>query len=182
MISDKSKALNPYKLVIVPFSDVDKDYYTMSSNGVTFVRSDGYTEFTPMAQWVREAEVYDIVSRLDVFRNYRYWKSFRKWRSYIRKRRLKANKMKLEANLFLVKPLFNKYLLQLVKMCETDLLRLETLPVRPHSNYTISEFNNSFGNGPNSNKRAIKQISTEFVNTVSLSIFPTSEETDISFL
>ncbi len=103
----------------------------MSSNGVTFVRSDGHSglntipssnpyrypvfltfvlsilyviyfiliEFTPMSQWVREADVFEIISRLDVFRTYRYWKSFRKWRSYIRKRRLKANKTTLENSL-----------------------------------------------------------------------------------
>lgn len=88
---------------MVPANDVEKEYFTMSSNGITGVRPDGETgkeiskksnfskEFTSMAQWVREADVYEIVSRLDVFRTYRHWKTFRKWRSYIRKRRLKVS-------------------------------------------------------------------------------------------
>jgi hypothetical protein len=37
----EEKSLNPYRLKMVSPSELDKDYYTMSSNGVTFVRSDG---------------------------------------------------------------------------------------------------------------------------------------------
>lgn len=88
-----------------------------------------------MADWVREADVYEIISRLDVFRTYRYWKAFRKWRSYIRKRRFKDNKNKLENSLFTLKPIFLKYQVQLVKMCENDLMAIELLPVHAHSKY-----------------------------------------------
>lgn len=41
-VKDKESP-NPYRLRIVPFSEVDKDYYTMSSNGITLVRSDGHS-------------------------------------------------------------------------------------------------------------------------------------------
>ena len=34
---------NPYKLKMVPFKDIDKDYYTMSANGITHIRADGYS-------------------------------------------------------------------------------------------------------------------------------------------
>ena len=39
----EKKNPNPYRLKMVTFSEIDKNYYTMSSNGITFVRSDGYT-------------------------------------------------------------------------------------------------------------------------------------------
>ncbi|PRP89393.1 inner arm dynein, group 5 [Planoprotostelium fungivorum] len=157
---------NPYTLEIVQPNEVDKDYYTMSSNGVTFIRSDGHTEFTSMAHWVRESEVYEIVSRLEVFRNYRYWKSFKKWRSYIRKRRLKANKIKLENSLFCLKPIFGKAELNLVKICEAELLKMELLPVKLHASYTVSDFNSNFLGGSNSNRRTIKQQSTDFIESI----------------
>ena len=34
---------NPYKLKMVPFKDVANDYYTMSANGITHIRADGYS-------------------------------------------------------------------------------------------------------------------------------------------
>ena len=42
----KSTVDNPYKLKMVPFKDIDKDYYTMSANGVTHIRADGYSGMT----------------------------------------------------------------------------------------------------------------------------------------
>jgi dynein heavy chain len=119
-----------------------------------------------MANWVREADVFEIISKLDVFRNYRYWKSFRIWRSYIRKRRYKANKANLENSLFLLKPIFSKNLISVVKMCEAELSGLELLPLRPHANYTVADFNNAFGNGPNSLRRVLKQKVSDFVERV----------------
>eukprot|EP01116_Phalansterium_solitarium_P010346 TRINITY_DN2503_c0_g1_i2.p1 TRINITY_DN2503_c0_g1~~TRINITY_DN2503_c0_g1_i2.p1 ORF type:complete len:779 (+),score=372.13 TRINITY_DN2503_c0_g1_i2:133-2469(+) len=157
---------NPYNLQVVPYSEIDKHYYTMSANGITYIRSDGHSEFTPMPIWVREAEVFHIITRLDVFRLYRYWKSFRKWRKYITQRRLKANKTRLEQSLFVVKPIFSKYLLQLLKMLEADLGKKELLPIKPHANYSVVEFNNHLGNGPTSHRRVVKDSISEFVFSV----------------
>lgn len=126
-----------------------------------------------MANWVREADVFEIISKLDVFRNYRYWKAFRIWRSYIRKRRYKANKSKLENSLFLLKPIFAKNLISVVKMCESELGGLELLPLRPHANYTVADFNNAFGNGPNSLRRILKQKVADFVERVNFFHFLT---------
>ena len=178
---------------MVSFNEIDKDYYTMSSNGITFVRSDGYTgmqvleynilicvEFTPMAEWVREADVFQIISRLEVFRNYRYWKCFRKWRSYIRKRRLKANKLRLEHSLLMLKPIFYKYLNNLMRLCETELLKVELLPIRAHSkyapnkdfasnciySYSLNDFQHAFGSGANTHRRFGRQQLSELFEVI----------------
>ncbi len=108
----KATVENPYKLRMVPFKDIERDYYTMSANGITHIRADGYSgkiliyvsiiyantyvifnvDFTPLVSWVREADLFNVISQFDVFKNFRYWKAFRKWLSYVRKRRLKANR------------------------------------------------------------------------------------------
>ena len=45
----------PYDLVVVDVAAIDpKDYYTLSANGVTHVMASGESEFTSLAEWVRQ--------------------------------------------------------------------------------------------------------------------------------
>lgn len=65
---------NPYDLEIVPHGSVDKDdFYTMSALGVTHFHK-GNAEFTPLDQWEREYFLYNQISNLAVFKNFRKWK------------------------------------------------------------------------------------------------------------
>lgn len=74
--------------------------------------------------------------------------------------------MRLENSLFHVKPIFAKYMLQIVKMCETHLGKLELIPVRAHGSYTVTDFNNNFGSGASSHRRVIKQKLTEVFHSL----------------
>lgn len=45
----------------------------------------------------------------------------------------------LELSLFTHKKIFRRYLLEVVKLCETDLMKIELLPVRPHAKYHFKQ-------------------------------------------
>eukprot|EP00002_Diphylleia_rotans_P033820 TRINITY_DN7227_c0_g1_i1.p1 TRINITY_DN7227_c0_g1~~TRINITY_DN7227_c0_g1_i1.p1 ORF type:complete len:4130 (+),score=744.89 TRINITY_DN7227_c0_g1_i1:147-12536(+) len=129
----------PYHLKVVPFSEVDREYYTMSSNGVTFVGADGHSEFIPMSRWVREADLFNLISRLDVFRQYKLWKSFRIWRKYVRKRRYKHNRNLLSHCMFTNLPLFRPCLVKIVGECE-GMLNTQIIRVKLHASCSVSDF------------------------------------------
>lgn len=46
----------------------------------------------------------------------------------------------LELNLFTHKRIFRKYLWEVVKMCENDLMKAELLPIRAHAKYVNAHY------------------------------------------
>lgn len=53
---------NPYKLQMVPYGEIDKDYYTMSSNGITYVRADGHSGICPKIRQSAQARFISFTS------------------------------------------------------------------------------------------------------------------------
>jgi dynein heavy chain len=121
-----------------------------------------------MVQWVRESDIYEIISKLGIFKSFRLWKSFKNWRTFIRSGRFKENRKRLENSLFLLNPIFSRALTQTVTACLTELREIETFPLRPQVNYTLNEFIQSFGSGPSSHKKVLKQALTQFIERVIL--------------
>lgn len=112
-----SLAYNPYNLEVVNHSDIDESHFlTMSAAGVThFI--DGQADFTPLDQWEREYHLYNQIIKLDVFRQYKLWKGFATWKKRVRQKKTRQFKQKLERNLFILNPVFQKSLLQVRHFC-----------------------------------------------------------------
>ena len=97
---------NPYNLRIVRHSEMNPArFYTMSAAGVTqFI--DGQSEFTPLGQWEREHHIFNMIITLNVFRKFRTWKGFTTWKRYIRQKKLRYCRERLELHLFYLNPTF----------------------------------------------------------------------------
>jgi hypothetical protein len=71
----------PYDLVVVPRERLAlyPEYFTVSANGVMMVRRGVQAEFVPLALWVRQASLFDLVSNIGFFKNYITGRAFRRW-------------------------------------------------------------------------------------------------------
>ena len=56
----------PYDLVVVPQKDIGPEYFTMSASGVVHMRPDGPSEFIAVADWMREATQFNVISSMYV--------------------------------------------------------------------------------------------------------------------
>jgi dynein heavy chain len=71
--------LRPYDLQVVPRQAVGKEYFIMSATGVMMVHNGEQAEFTPLAKWARDKMMFDLVSKIDYFKNYLTRRCFRRW-------------------------------------------------------------------------------------------------------
>ena len=51
----------------------------MSATGVMRLRRGIQSEFTSLAEWVREKTLFDLISSIDFFKNYITGRCFRRW-------------------------------------------------------------------------------------------------------
>ena len=108
---------NPYNLRIVRHSEMNPArFYTMSAAGVTQF-FDGQSEFTPLGQWEREHHIFNMIITLNVFRKFRTWKGFTTWKRYIRQKKLRYCRERLELHLFYLNPTFQRSLLEIRREC-----------------------------------------------------------------
>lgn len=72
---------SPYDLVIVPRERLalHSEYFTISANGVMTIRKGVQAEFVPLAAWVRQSSLFDLVSNIGFFKNYITGRAFRRW-------------------------------------------------------------------------------------------------------
>eukprot|EP00762_Andalucia_godoyi_P001076 ANDGO_01965.mRNA.1 Dynein-1-beta heavy chain len=130
---------NPYDLEIVPYSEIQgRDYFTLSGKGVTHFVG-GEAEFTPLDQWEREYRLFHRVLSISFFAQYRRWKSFYVWKSWIRsKKRAYCNSV-LSANLFVLDDCLRKALLEVRKSCY-KLSTLRLYKMSKSETFTLTTF------------------------------------------
>lgn len=71
----------PYDLLVVPREGLGRyaEYLTLSANGVMTIRKGVQAEFVPLASWVRQHSLFDLVSNIGFFKNYITGRAFRRW-------------------------------------------------------------------------------------------------------
>ncbi|ESL11040.1 dynein heavy chain [Trypanosoma rangeli SC58] len=108
---------NPYELQVVSHKDIDPThYYTLSAAGVT--KFTGHeAEFIELHTWERDCRIFNQLSQLEVFRDYKKWKSFLLWRGLVRNRAISNCKTFLTRNLFHVHPHLSAALRTVWRMC-----------------------------------------------------------------
>jgi dynein heavy chain len=86
----------PYDLVVVPRERLAlyPEHFTVSANGVMMVRRGVQAEFVPLASWVRQASLFDLVSNIGFFKNYVTGRAFRRWHKASCQARLEAAQIK----------------------------------------------------------------------------------------
>ena len=95
-----------YDLEVVEQDAIDKEhYFTLSKEGVTIYKDKG-SQFTTMQQWDREFKLFNKISDIHFFSQYRRWKAFRTWKQGLRQGKMGLSSDALGDNLFvLCKPL-----------------------------------------------------------------------------
>ncbi|RNF23496.1 Dynein heavy chain family protein [Trypanosoma conorhini] len=108
---------NPYELQVVSHKDIDPThYYTLSAAGVT--KFNGHeAEFIELHTWERDCRIFNQLSQLEVFRDYKKWKSFLLWRGLVRNHAISNCKTFLTKNLFHVHPHLSAALRTVWRMC-----------------------------------------------------------------
>lgn len=115
-----------YDLEIVSQDQLDKNFYfTLSKEGVTQFRNN-VSQFTTLAQWSREYQLFFKISNIRFFQLYKRWKAFTVWRRGLRKSKLASAASKLESTLFLFNPPLRNAMLA-VRHASTPLANLGML-------------------------------------------------------
>ncbi|CAD2218707.1 dynein heavy chain [Angomonas deanei] len=108
---------NPYDLQVVPHKDINPNhYFTVSAAGVTqFI--DGAAEFIELSTWERECKIFNQISELEVFRDYKKWRSFMLWRALVRRQAMVSCGNFLKSNLLHIHPNLSGTLQSVRKIC-----------------------------------------------------------------
>ena len=100
-----------YDLEVVDEHYLNKDFYfTLSKEGVTQFRNN-VSQFTTLAQWTREYQLFFKISSIQFFRVYRTWKVFYVWRKSLNVKKFISASSKLQTRLFLFNPPLRRALL-----------------------------------------------------------------------
>jgi len=114
-----------YNLKVTDYCSItDHVYWTLSAKGVTKYEANFPVEFIPLKDWLRERDQYNHIKRLRFFRQFRSWKTLKKWVKILRKNQRNACKAQLNEKLFIANPLFQKIILKHKEYClEIEALR-----------------------------------------------------------
>lgn len=94
---------------------------TISSRGITYFSKDE-SVFVTLEEWQREAELYQRLSQLNFFKDYKLWKNFLSWKRYLRRTAMKKVSDKLRDELLLADDQLRTTLLA----ARQETLRIET--------------------------------------------------------
>ena len=135
----RAKPANPYELVVVKHSRIDKnDYFTISSMGITHY-CNGDISITALDDWVREYGLYFQLLTIPLFSQHRMWKSYTVWRKNVRSRKIAESKKELEQALFILHPIIRSGLLQISEIADR-LAILNLFLIDHRRTYALEDF------------------------------------------
>eukprot|EP00968_Pinguiococcus_pyrenoidosus_P011503 scaffold926_cov248-Pinguiococcus_pyrenoidosus.AAC.16 len=97
--ADTGIKFRPYDLVVTNPRDCGPDYYTMSPSGLVHIQAGEPSEFVPLADWMRQSTLFNMLRSMRFFRVYLHTKCFNLWKSnvryklYCRQRRIVADRL-----------------------------------------------------------------------------------------
>lgn len=131
---------NPYRFKIIKYNKIPPktSYYTLSKYGVLHFNH-GFAEYTSTLQFQTQMLIYDHISKIPFFYNFRLWKSFIIWRSKIRGRKMNLIKNSLADDLFITKRPLRLMLNELWKMCD-KMSHMGFLKLKSGVTYGLEDF------------------------------------------
>ena len=116
-----SQTMDNYNLKIISYPQIAeqkmKEYYTLSSRGISLFEEEKLKEFTYLGDWIRERDQYNTIIKYKFFRQFKKWKTLKKWSKQYYKGRMEIIKKKLVQNLFIAHPIYQKILLKHRYIC-----------------------------------------------------------------
>ena len=90
----------PYELVIVPFTAVADEYFTISASGVVFISPGEPSEFLSLSEWMRDHAAFNICTGMRFFKYFLRLKMFQVWRQNVRFNRYCKQRFNVRNRLF----------------------------------------------------------------------------------
>nr|CAG4714465.1 unnamed protein product [Naegleria fowleri] len=106
----------PYDLVVVPKSDTNPEYFTMSSTGVVHICPGQPTEYMSLSEWMKESTMFNVLRRIRFFKYYLVHKCFRLWYQNARYLKYSKKRLDLAKNFFLAKKTFSSSIMKIHKL------------------------------------------------------------------
>lgn len=118
---------------------MDPEYFTVSATGVMRIRHGVQSEFTTLAEWVREKTLFDLISSINFFKHYLTGRCFRRWHKGVRQKNFNRVRRVIEENLFHAKPTFLPHL-QAIAGATDKLRSVNFMYANPNHLYSLQEF------------------------------------------
>eukprot|EP00879_Flechtneria_rotunda_P031618 GHRR01034556.1.p1 GENE.GHRR01034556.1~~GHRR01034556.1.p1 ORF type:complete len:266 (+),score=71.90 GHRR01034556.1:18-815(+) len=131
----------PYDLVVVPREGLGRypEYFTMSANGVMTIRKGIQAEFVPMAAWVRQHSLFDLISNIGFFRKYVTGRAFRRWHKGVRRKNFKRVRQVVQSRLFAARSTFAGALRE-IQAAVAELQNVHFAWANPNHMYSLQEY------------------------------------------
>ncbi|OHT02076.1 Dynein heavy chain family protein [Tritrichomonas foetus] len=136
----KDPYFSPYDLIKVPSSDVHKEYFTMSANGVTHILPDGNTDNLSLDQWSKEAAIFQTIRKLKTFNQFYFWKPFRKWKNFVMRQRYEQIIDDVYQYSYYNNPGFYATSIDFLRSSPDSIIKQYLLSFQPQKKYQLNEF------------------------------------------
>ena len=110
---------NPYDLKVVPRDKIGKDHFIVTPTGISHTYPtdeaskknnskipDSVAEFYTLSDWMYQSTLFNILRRINYFKQYLPFKLFSMWRNFNRFKKFQCVRKTLSEKLFLTKPAF----------------------------------------------------------------------------
>eukprot|EP00879_Flechtneria_rotunda_P022627 GHRR01023894.1.p1 GENE.GHRR01023894.1~~GHRR01023894.1.p1 ORF type:complete len:968 (+),score=348.72 GHRR01023894.1:492-3395(+) len=111
----------------------------MSANGVMTIRKGIQAEFVPMAAWVRQHSLFDLISNIGFFRKYVTGRAFRRWHKGVRRKNFKRVRQVVQSRLFAARSTFAGALRE-IQAAVAELQNVHFAWANPNHMYSLQEY------------------------------------------
>lgn len=129
----------PYKLVVVPRSQINPEHFTISATAVMHICPGKPSECIRQEEWMRQAFVHSLLRSLPFFKSFVARRVLNLWSHATRKYVFEQKRDMLCTTLFIAKPIYCEHLLQIHKVL-SGLSSVKLIDLKPVL-YDISQFN-----------------------------------------
>ncbi|KAL7709827.1 dynein heavy chain cytosolic putative [Lotmaria passim] len=137
----KGLEFRPYDLVATKKGCENPEHYILSATGVVHIRPGRPSEVMTLADYMKEASLFNILRKIPFFKTFLLYKAFLRLQMKLRQRKYAAVRKMLSKDLLVAKPTFAYPLLELVKYSHTisDAKLIEYDPQGKHD-YVVDDF------------------------------------------
>ncbi|CBZ27922.1 putative dynein heavy chain [Leishmania mexicana MHOM/GT/2001/U1103] len=131
----------PYDLVATKKGSEEPEHYILSATGIVHVRPGLPSEVMTLADWMKEASLFNILRKIPFFKNFLLYKAFLLLQMKLRQRKYAATRRLLVKDLLVARPTFVYPMLDLVKYSHTisDAKLIEYDPQGKHD-YVVDDY------------------------------------------
>ncbi|KAG5476406.1 hypothetical protein LSCM1_04109 [Leishmania martiniquensis] len=137
----KGLEFRPYDLVAAGKGSEEPEHYILSATGIVHVRPGRPSEVMTLADWMKEASLFNILRKIPFFKNFLLYKAFLRLQMKLRQRKYAATRRSLLKDLLFAKPTFASPMLDLAKYSHSiyDVKLIEYDPQGKHD-YFVDDY------------------------------------------